>query len=87
MIDLTAGLEGESHAVRVTISALYKVDADIIALPEEEREEFARAHLDELMPFMRQALFTASSQVWPVKPIMLSLEAMRPRPTSSAARS
>lgn len=71
MIDLTVGVRGERHAVCVTISGLYVVDEDLFERPQDEQNDFARRQMADLLPFLRQAVYNASSQVWPVKPILL----------------
>jgi hypothetical protein len=71
-VELTVGVVGEQHAVRVTVAGLYAmVDEDLFSLPQEEQDDFARRQMAELLPFMRQAVYNASSQVFPVKPILL----------------
>jgi hypothetical protein len=72
MVLMSASLEGQEHAVKVTIAAMYELE-DGVALSEnaEERREFLSRHTEELIPFLRQAVYNASSQVWPIKPILM----------------
>lgn len=79
MIDLTVGARGEQHAVCVTVSGLYILDEDLLERPQDEQQDFARCRMADLLPFLRQAVYNASSQVWPVKPILLDVreEAMK----------
>jgi hypothetical protein len=72
LASLTVRMAGDQHAVRVTLAALYEFSGeDDIPSGEDEIQAFYREHVAELMPFLRQAVHTASSQVWPIKPIML----------------
>lgn len=71
VIHLSTAMQGESHAVKVTISGLFDVDEDFFELPEEDQREFASTQISQLTPFLRQAIYNASALVWPVKPIML----------------
>lgn len=76
MIDLTANCVGQEHAVRVTVSGLYATaEHDYFDQPEDEQDALAREKMDELMPFLRQAVYNASSQVWPIKPILIDARA------------
>lgn len=82
MAILTATLTGEEHTVRVTIAALYEFVDEPVPSADEELRNFYGDHLDEMMPFLRQAIYTASSQVWPIAPIMMDTVAL----TEAAAR-
>jgi hypothetical protein len=74
MASLTAKMTGDQHAVRVTIAALYQFDdGDAVPSEEEEIRAFFTDHARELLPFLRQAVYSASIQVWPVKPIMMDV--------------
>lgn len=74
MASLTAKMTGDQHAVRVTIAALYEFDdGDAAPTDEADVRTFFDDHAGELLPFLRQAVHTASSQVWPVKPIMMDV--------------
>lgn len=85
MVLLTAQMAGEQHAVLVTIAALYEfVDGDTVPSERDDIQAFYQAHITELLPFMRQAIHAASSQVWPVRPIMLDVLAATPE--EAAAR-
>jgi hypothetical protein len=84
MVSLTAHMAGEQHVVRVTIAALYEFTGDDrVPAREDEIRAFYRERAVELMPFLRQAVHTASSQVWPVKPIMLDVLATTPDDASA----
>lgn len=74
LVTVTAGMANKTHAVRVTLAALYKTAVNIFdEHSEEEILDFARRHLTEQIPFLRQAVYNASSQVWPVQPIILDI--------------
>lgn len=73
MTHVTVSTLGEQHAVRVRVSALFKELDSWADLPQEVKQEAARQMMTELLPFVRQAVYNASSQVWPVKPIMLDI--------------
>jgi hypothetical protein len=71
MVMITTKIQGEQHAVKATIAALYEIAGEAAPQTTDEAHDFVASRLDELMPFMRQAVFTASGQVWPIRPIML----------------
>lgn len=74
MVLLAVKMAGDQHAVRVTIAALYEfVDGDAIPSEEKAIRAFYHDRMAELLPFLRQAVYAASSQVWPVKPIMMDI--------------
>lgn len=74
MVLVTVQMAGDQHIVRVTIAALYEfIDGDAVPSEHDDIRAFYRDHMAELLPFVRQAVHTASSQVWPVRPIMLDV--------------
>jgi len=60
----------------VTIAALYEFVDEPIPTQDEKRRNFYHDHLAEMVPFLRQAVYTASSQVWPIRPIMMDTVAL-----------
>lgn len=72
MLLMSLGMQREEHAVKVTIGALYEfAEGTTFPRTSEDQERFCREHVEEVTPFLRQAIYNASSQVWPVNPIML----------------
>lgn len=79
MASMTARIVGDEHAVKVTIGALYEfLDDESVPDDADGMRRFYDDHAAELLPFLRQAIYTASSQVWPIKPIMLDVLAGAP---------
>lgn len=69
---LRAQMSGDSHVVQVTIMALYRLASPTPAdVDRKEADDFYNEHIVEMMPFLRSAVYSASSTVWPVNPIML----------------
>lgn len=73
VISVSLAMQGENHAVKVTISGLYDIEGDVFGLPEDDQDSFARDQVQQLNPFLRQAVYNASALVWPVQPIMLDV--------------
>jgi hypothetical protein len=71
MVMLTAQMVGEEHAVKVQIGALYEFVNEDPPSESDAIRKFFIAHTEELVPFLRQAVHAASSQVWPIRPIMM----------------
>lgn len=72
MVFLSVRMAGDSHAVRVTIGALYDFsNGTTMPTGQGDGAAFYRHHIAEMVPLLRQAVHSASSQVWPIKPIML----------------
>lgn len=85
MVLVTVQMAGDQHIVRVTVAALYEfVDGDAVPAEHDDIRAFYHDHMAELLPFVRQAVHAASSQVWPVRPIMLDVLAATPE--EAAAR-
>lgn len=79
MASMTARIVGDEHAVKVTIGGLYEfLDEESVPEDADGVRRFYDEHAGELLPFLRQAIYTASSQVWPIKPIMLDVLAGAP---------
>lgn len=71
MATLTSQLSGDQHIVKVTIAALFEFVDEEMPHGDERLQDFFAEQIKNLLPFLRQAVYTASSQVWPVKPIMM----------------
>ncbi|CAH0302244.1 hypothetical protein [Rhodococcoides fascians] len=78
---LGAAFTKDRVAVRVVIEGLYEVDENSSALtegdrmydrlPDYYRQALAQLALDELYPYLREAVQRASSIVYPIQPILL----------------
>ncbi len=86
MMLMSLSMQREEHAVRVIIGALYEFpEGATFPRTLEDQELFCREHVEEVTPFLRQAIYNVSSQVWPVNPIMLDATLEMTMPTGATS--